>query len=643
VDQSQQEFVLEIEELIENVFADLDLLRTKQQEGPARRRLLESIFRRVHSIKGSSASIQLVQTSDLAHGIESLLDGIRGGRVRVNDNVLDALEHVTELLARSIAPNARIDDSSALRLLHEVELTNKARGQAEKILQSLPSEIWQSLTEEQRNHLAEILEEGWELFVVAASFAVGDFDQQFHRLRESLEVFGEVVATHPSIDPNDVAKITFRLLCVSRSNLSERRGALGKFENLSISRPMEDAIRMADSRRSRASALQPARIAVTLDLTQLDSLISSSNELFRQTTNALEQANAKATVNETEITRAFLAVQEKIINLRMVSLGRILKQAERAGRAAARNAGKQIDFETVGLELKLDKLLAEAMASPLIHLVRNAVDHGIETASERSRLGKPERGLIRIEAVNEASLTTIRVADDGRGIDPEFVSRTAFEAGLIPAETTLDLRQSLRLIFRPGFSTVRTASTTSGRGVGLDAVETAVEEVGGDVRVSTEPGYGAKFEINLPMTFGLMQSTVVVSDGCRYCLDADKIVFEKAVEASQLHPSSNGGETICESEKSLPVVRLRKLLGQPQNEEQEKEQILVCQLSGDDARQEPARRVALIVDEIQGTEPVLTRSLGSHAGRWYGIAGATELRDGAVALVLDLPRLITAL
>lgn len=647
MDQSQNEFALEIEELVEHVFADLDLLRSKQQEGPARRRLLESIFRRVHSIKGSAASSNLTQTSELAHGIENLLDSVRSGRVRVSDDLLDAIEFATDLLSSSLAPNAQIEFGEAFERLHTAEIANKSRGEAEKVLQALPSEIWQSLSEQQRNHLVEILEEGWELFVVGASFAVADFDQQFHRLRESLEVFGEVVATYPSVDPADVARINFRLLCVSRSDLGERRGALGKFDNLTITRPIEDARKaVKESQRARVAALQPARIAVRLDLNQLDSLISSSHELFRKTTYALKSAKTKSSdldelpTTDEEIATAFLTVQEQIINLRMVSIGRILKRAERAGRAAARATGKDIVFETVGLDLRLDKLLAEAIASPLIHLVRNAVDHGIETPSERSLAGKPAHGSIRIEAISEASQTTIRVVDDGRGINPEVVSRRAVEAGLIPAGTTLDLRQSLRMIFRAGFSTVRTTSSTSGRGVGLDVVESAVEEVGGDVRVSTRPGVGATFEINLPMTFGLMHSMVVLSNGSSYCLEADSVISANIIQSPQIRQTPEGAKLIQDGEL-LPIAELRKLLEQPQLEMEQMQQVVVCKVVGKE--KESSKKIALVVDEIRGTESVLTRNLGSHAGRWYGIAGATELRDGSVALVLDLPRLLSGI
>ena len=204
----------------------------------------------------------------------------------------------------------------------------------------------------------------------------------------------------------------------------------------------------------------------------------------------------------------------------MVSLGPTLQRAARAGRAAARLNEKQVDFEVVGSDLRLDKLLCDAIADPLVHLVRNAVDHGIETPDARIAAGKPERGKVLIEAAKVGGKTRVRVTDDGRGVDPEAVSRVASQLGIVAEKDSLDMTRTLRLIFRPGFSTLLEASTVSGRGVGLDIVETEVELVGGEVRVSSDPGKHTIFELRLPGTFSLLNSTVVKSGRqpllCRY-------------------------------------------------------------------------------------------------------------------------------
>jgi two-component system chemotaxis sensor kinase CheA len=385
---------------------------------------------------------------------------------------------------------------------------------------------------------------------------------------------------------------------------------------------------------------------VRTDLDKLDRLISSTHELLHTTTNALELALSQQQLgtaarqelqklNE-QIKTSFMGVEDELINLRMVSLGPTLRRAMRAGRAAARLAGKEIDFDIVGGDLRLDKLLADAIADPIIHLVRNAVDHGIESSEQRVQAGKNRRGTVRIEAVSDGSQSRLRVVDDGRGIDPLLVSEAASRLGILPGDSALDIERSLRLIFRPGFTTLTSASDVSGRGVGLDIVETAVEQVGGELRVSSETKQGTTFEIRLPVTFGLIATNVVVSAGNRYCIPAAQTL---GIDAIDLIDGASGAD-------QLGQVSMRDLLGQNPEEEDSSSQLhlITCQFTDERAglSNQESKCVGIVVDRVDGPQEVLVRSLGRYAGRWYGIAGATELRDGTVALVLDLPRLLTS-
>jgi two-component system chemotaxis sensor kinase CheA len=334
-----------------------------------------------------------------------------------------------------------------------------------------------------------------------------------------------------------------------------------------------------------------------------------------------------------------MALEEQIINLRMVSVGRTIQRAIRAGRVAARVSGKEIEFSAEGDDLRIDKLLCDAIADPLLHLVRNAVDHGFETSEEHTKAGKKPAGRVRIAACSEGGRARILVSDDGRGIDPEVVSQVAVKLGLIEQGTTLNMDQSLRMIFRPGFSTTTRVSNVSGRGVGLDVVESAVEQAGGAVRVRTQPGKGSEFEIRLPATFGVLRSLVIVVDGFRYCVDAGQIVARLGIGADQIESSAEE-ESFNWHGEVLSVANMRKLLAQSDGEVKSagKRDVLICELPDSDA--EPFKHIAIVADGIEGTQEVLVRSLGCYAARWIGIAGAAELRDGSVALVLDLPALL---
>jgi two-component system chemotaxis sensor kinase CheA len=264
-------------------------------------------------------------------------------------------------------------------------------------------------------------------------------------------------------------------------------------------------------------------------------------------------------------------------------------------------------------------------------------------------LGKSENGTVRIEAVSEGSRVRLRVTDDGRGIDPERVARVAVERGLIEDGTGLTKHESLRLIFRPGFSTADLVSDVSGRGVGLDVVERAIEQVGGELRVSSELGTGTTFEMVLPTTLALAPSLVVSSAGYKYSIDASHISEAGYASLDDIERSSAGEATVWRGIR-MPVLRLRKLLGQEEESgvAPERYHVVISHIAGQaeaeqDSESESSEQrgsAAVVVDGWDGHSDVLVRSLGRHAALWRGVSGAAELRDGNTALVLDLPRLL---
>ena len=534
MDQTRREFLVEIEELVELTFSDLDELRKEQTneritgEGRPDRQLIDRIFRRVHSVKGSAASCGLVVVSQIAHEFENLLDEVRAGRVPIDNALVDTCESATEALSESLSLAASgIVEPSRRALFDRLKAAARNNtgkdgvpGDTEEVLKNVPFEIWQSLTEPEKQRLINIVAEGSPLFVVTTSFDIANFDAQFFLLKEKLIEFGELISTSPAVDDQHRDRINFRILYASGANLENIKAAVLEvsevvFHEVAASAkksasPEEDRSRDDSVATAAPRSLPALSNFIRTDLDKLDRLISSTHELLRANSRALDLRLSEPQptnvarlelekLNE-QIKRSFMNLEDQLINLRMVSLGPTLQRAMRAGRAVARLTGKEIDFEIVGGDLQLDKLLADSIADPLIHLVRNAVDHGIESTGERLQAGKKPRGIVRIEAVSEGSQSRLRVVDDGRGIDPVLVTKAALRLGVLPGDSALDIERSLRLIFRPGFTTVASPSRISGRGVGLDVVETAVEQVGGEVRVSSNPGRGTTFEIRLPVS-----------------------------------------------------------------------------------------------------------------------------------------------
>ncbi len=650
MDQNQQEFLVEIEELVERIFANLDELRLKTADGPARRELIDKIFRQVHSVKGSAASGGLEAVSKTAHEFENLLDAVRGRRVALDDLVLDVSERATEALADSLrltaAGAAQPSRSPLFSQLRAVAANNTIARDLDEVLTSIPSEIWEGLGEPEKQRLVDIVEEGCPLFVVSASFDIASFTEEFSGLKERLAQLGEVVSTSPRVDEERADRVNFRVLYGSRRAAVALRAAFDDFAFVTFTEVAQGKVVPSSSNAEPGSTANKSTSVSSLsnfvrtDLEKLNQLISSTHELFRATSSALDLALSEEQLSQEvrqqlggltqKIKNSFLNVEDELINLRLVSLGPILQRAVRAGRAAARVAVKEVDFEIVGGELLFDKLFVDAIADPLIHLMRNAIDHGIEPATERAAAGKRPRGLVRIEALNDGVQSRVSVIDDGRGIDQSLISETARRLGILAGNAQCDFDRSMRLIFRPGFSTLKSATDTSGRGVGLDVVETAVEQVGGEVRVSSS-SQGSTFEIRLPVTSGLLAATVVVSDGVRYCIPTSQIV-----SVSESDP--NGSESIP-GLGSQPVSLLALLGRGADKASNSKGFVINCELS-EPIQGSTRKRFSILVDEVLGEEDVLVRSLGRHAGRWYGIGGATEFRDGTVALVLDLSRLL---
>lgn len=652
---TQREFLIDIEELIERLFADTEELRRQEGSRPQRRELLDRIFRHVHSIKGVAATAGFADVGKLAHQTESLLDNARVGRVPIEDQLIDTIEQAANAISESLSAaaagfEATEPPAELIQSFHDYKLDESSVVEAP--LPDLPDDIAATINDRERQLIHEALRENEKLYLVTVDFALVDFDKAFHELRSKLTSEGTVVSSLPSADSARPDRVVFRILCSSTLETSAFEHQLAAaFPQASVT-PLENKF---EAIRAEEPASRPIRTAtdssVRIQIEELDRLISSAHELFGQTVAALDLVSNKLPADarvelknlDARIRESLVALEERIIQLRMVPLERVMQRALRAGRVAAKVGGKDVEFITVGGQLRIDKTVCDAVADPLLHLVRNAVDQGIETPAERQQAGKQATGTVRIEATSNAGRVRFAVSDDGRGIDPRLVSEAAARLGLVAEGTVLSREKSLRMIFRPGFSTAAEVSSVSGRGVGLDIVESGIERVGGAVRVHTEVGRGTEFEIRLPASLGVMRALVLASGEHHYCVDAGLIVEQRRL---------NGKDSIAWQDETVQLVSLGRLLmnsngGADGGLEDELDDGLdddryavICRCA--DAGSEDAARKyrGLSVKAIKGAQEVLVRSLGQHSAMWPGVVGATELWDGTVALVLDLPLLL---
>lgn len=665
-----REFLGEAEELVEVLAGDMQALRARRAEGRARRELVGRIFRHVHTLKGSSSAVELETITELAHEFETLLDGIRLGRVEVDDAVMDAFEDAVAGISEMLRAVTREEQPAASPILIErlrrlargAETAEKLSPAAERALAALPEDIARSLTEYEEHRLHEGLGEGARLFLVEVNFGLATFDDEFRDLSDALGEGGEIISTLPGMEGAAPDQINFRIVYLTDKGeelLLARLAPFGDIKLKQLSEGVADeeqavaAVAVEEEAESAPQTITPLTTLVRVELAELDEMITIAHELFTDAMGALDLTldgkllpraeHTELELRATRIRRRFLELEERLIGMRMVPVGQTLQRAIRAGVAAARAIGKEIDFETLGGEVQLDKSLADAISDPLLHLLRNAVDHGIEMPFERAAMGKSERGQIRLEAIAEGSRVRLRITDDGRGIDPERVARAAIESGIIKRGAALNSPQALRLIFAPGFSTAETVSNVSGRGVGLDVVEKAVEQAGGQVLVQSEMGAGTTFELLLPTTLAIMPALVIRSAGNHYCVDASHISEARLIAPDEVE--HEGEARVIRWRGSLmPLVEMRDLLAQPPAEERagERMHVIITHVAEREGEEELAeeKRVAVVVDGWDGQHEVLVRGLGRQGVRWRGIGGATELQDGRVALILDLPRLL---
>ena len=590
---------------------------------------------------------------DVAHEMESVLDGVRLGRVTIDDATLNLLEGATDLIAEELESTNLIDSTRAGSLVAQLHaLATKASQQAViagSLRSALPEDIARSLSEYDLQHAREAVREGAKLFIVEAAFLIDTFDTQFRELTALLGKAGEVIATVPgrAAKPEE---ISFRLLYAAQfiaEQISRKASELGRitFDELFIERPANTAEAV-----SAPPLLPPSDSSISsvrVGLNQLDELTAAVTDLLRDTNKALitiqKTTDTEAAIDATSnLRRRFVHLEERLIKLRLLPLSDLLNgAAARAGRVAARQLGKDIEFEIVGGEVGLDKELAELIAEPLMHLVRNAVSHGIEASEDRIAKGKPPNGRVRLEGFSEGSRIHIVVSDDGCGIALAEVANVAARQGIVSRPEELSEDQALRLIFRPGFSTATEATGIAGRGVGLETVDRAMAQAGGEVRLSSQSGGGATFAMMIPATLALVPCVVVRCAEQFYCIDSSVVTDRVTLSDDQI-VSSDDGQLIEWQNQQVPLVHLADLLASTPATNGARS-VLICTPSEHrQSRLQHRKAIALLVDSIAGQQETLVRSLGPHATLWHGISGAAELIDGSVALMIDLARLIEA-
>ncbi len=393
----------------------------------------------------------------------------------------------------------------------------------------------------------------------------------------------------------------------------------------------------ASSSGSGAHASSDEKIKVST--TRLDNLINMTGELvIAQLMVAEEICTGASSVHElgrkvAHQGKIVRELQELSMSMRMVPVQGVFQKMSRLARDLSRKAGKPVDFVTIGEETELDRTVVDKIADPLIHMVRNSVDHGIEPSEDRVKVGKSATGRVELRAFHQAGNIVIEIEDDGKGLDKERILKKAVDNGVVEPGQELPDEEIFKLVFHPGLSTAEKVTSVSGRGVGMDVVKKNIESLRGKIDISSTRGKGTTFTIRLPLTLAVIDGQVVCIGDQRYIIPINSIVRSLRPTAQQVSSVQGRGEMVLERNELVPLVRLYQLLGVVPTEQDPTKALVVVV-------EEDGKKCCLLVDDLLAQQQVVIKSLGDALGRVKGVSGGAIMGDGKVCLILDIPGLV---
>ncbi|MFN8601178.1 MAG: chemotaxis protein CheA [Candidatus Binatia bacterium] len=568
LDEVVREFLVESHESLDQLDRDLVAL----EKDPTSKDRLASIFRTIHTIKGTCGFLSFGKLESVAHVGENLLSRLRDGRLALNADITSALLSMVDAVRR---------------MLSDIETTGSDGDNDYAELVARLNELQEMLTPSAEEERPSLVEEAAKLTATA-----------------SLEV-------------QETAKAVEVALDAAHEKVAAERNPSEQPESHSA---------VADT-------------TIRVDVHLLDKLMNLVGELvlarnqILQFTSTQEDSSFVATSQRLNLITTEL--QEGVMKTRMQPIGNIWSKFPRVVRDVALACGKQVRVEMEGRETELDKTIIEAIKDPLTHVVRNAVDHGVESPEKRIAAGKPAEGRLFMRAFHEGGQVNIEISDDGGGIDPEKLRQKALQRGLVHPDQLARMgeREVLNMIFLPGFSTAEKVTNVSGRGVGMDVVKTNIEKIGGAVDIHSKVGVGTTLKIKIPLTLAIIPALVVTSRGERYAIPQVSLLELVRLEGEQAKrsiESIHGAPVYRLRGNLLPLVHLCRELGHEDTELLGESAVNIVVLQAD------GRQFGLVVQGINDTEEIVVKPLGKQLKGIATFAGATIMGDGKVALILDV-------
>ncbi|HEY3396394.1 MAG TPA: chemotaxis protein CheA [Armatimonadota bacterium] len=642
-------FAIFVQEAVEQIEA-LDQALVGLERHPQDTGLITEIFRAAHSLKASAASQGLERMSQISHALESLFDQVRSGAREVTPELIDLLltgvDALRGHLAAAQTASAPPDDEELMQRLHQSAEKSDASSLAPQTLASPPPAPESPRPERPGPgcHVSLTLSE--DCLLPAARLWL---------VLQRLQELGEVLESRPRAEELNQAdfaerKLWARVRCsLAEADLHKQLCGLPEVDRVEVSTP---AAQTTTAGPSPTAATEQQTVRVNME--SIDALMNLVGELvisrtrlsnLKQQLKLAAPRELPALLNGLEQTtdnlgRIVTELHERVMETRMVPVEQVFARFPRLVRDAARRENKQVKLVLEGGDTELDTGLTQSVIDPLKHLLRNAVGHGVERPEQRRARGKPEEGLVRLAARQQGGSIVIEVSDDGAGMDPKALREAAVRKGLMNAAQAAALtdQAARQLIFAPGFSTALEVSDVSGRGVGMDVVMSNIEQLGGEVEVTSELGQGTKVELRLPLTLAIIRGLLVESAGLIFALPlacVERALRLKSEEISYL----KGSPAVTIEGEAIPLLGLAEVCGLREAEsgtalvrgEESPHVVLVSSGQG---------HVGLMIDSVLGNEELVIQSLGKTFAGIKILGGAAILGDGRLALVVDVPTLL---
>ncbi|UCZ51706.1 chemotaxis protein CheA [Bacillus shivajii] len=649
------------------------------EQNPSNTEIVNEIFRSAHTLKGMAATMEFEDLASLTHQMENVLDGIRNGMIHTTSEIMDvvfeSVDYLEEMIEDISSGGEGKKDVTAV--VEKLERIEKGEAVQEVAATASPNiEATSGVDPQFDDFELTVLSQSKEQGFLSYNLSISLRDDcilkaaRVFMVFEVLEQIGEVIKCTPSVEELEEEKFdtTFYVTIITKESaddIESRVMKVSEVDKVIVNEVDPNALGAKDSKndhkedekehelsekgegskqevspqeREKVTNTSSGNKTIRVNIDRLDTLMNLFEELVIDR-GRLEQISKDVNNNELTETVEHMSrisgdLQNIILNMRMVPVEQVFNRFPRMVRALSKDLNKDVHLEVIGAETELDRTVIDEIGDPLVHLLRNSIDHGVEDPDKRKRNGKPTQGKITLKAYHSGNHVFIEVSDDGAGINGEKVLNKAIDRGVVTKESAASLtdKQVYELLFSSGLSTADEISDISGRGVGLDVVKNKIESLGGSVSVDSQPGHGTEFTIQLPLTLSIISVMLTEVEEEIYAIPLSSII-ETAIIKDEEILSAHNQKVIDFRGNIVPIIHLSDFFEVPKSQKQDGLHSIVVVKKAD-------KMAALVVDSFIGQQEVVLKSLGNYLTNVFAISGATILGNGQVALIVDCNALI---